>query len=404
MSTLKTLAGAELVTHGDFSSFHHCARGTTTSQQLLATITLVDARGQPLLDTAVPHSMPLPIVVQPQVIERAQTGKSGFVDLFESRAVGTHLVAVVVPMKLANGTVLALVATLKPDNLRQLLVTPTLPAGWPAAIVDNQGTVMARSISPEKFVGQKIRDGLWRRMQQVPYDAVDSVTLEGIPVVTAFSRSALTNWSLAIGVPRSELARRLQTSLLQLLGGTALLVVGSLALAHVVASHITNTIKALMAFLEADQLSVALDQTAKQLGHTKAALVQRNLDLQQFTFVASHDLRAPLKTINGCLSLLKQWFGTTPDPRAINLLDRTHRALAEMDQLTLDLPAYARAATSTEAMTQVNCDALEADAIEFLRPTIRQTQAQVRVTTLSTVLGDRHHSWFSCCKTCSTTP
>lgn len=406
MSTLKTLASAELVTNDDFSGFHRRTKQATVNQQLAA-ITLVNAQGQPLLDSAVPYGMALPPMAPPQITELVHTGKSGFVNLFQDHAAGTQRVAVVVPMKLANGANAALIATLTPDNLRQLLVAAALPEGWPTALVDNQGVVMARSISHEKFVGQKVRAELWRRMQQVPYDAVDSVTLEGIPVVTAFSHSALTNWSVAIGVPRSELTSRLQTSLLQLLGGTALLVAGSLALAHVVASRITDTIKTLMAqakslgrgekitatrltFLEAEQLSAALSQAAKQLGHTKAALVQRNLDLQQFTFVASHDLRTPLKTINGYLSLLKRRSGATLDPEAIDLLDRTHRALTEMDQLTLDLLAYARADASIETMTQVNCDALVADTIAFLKPAIQQTQAQVRIAALPTVLGDRN--------------
>ena len=295
ISTLGILASSGLPTGNDFSGFHRRAQDAMGSQQA-ATITLVNAQGQQLLDTSVPYGTPLPAVVQPQIIKLAQNGKAGFVDFFDSGAPGTGQVAVVMPMKLANGTVLALTATIRPDNLRQLLTTPALPPGWPAIIVDTQGVIIARSINPDKFVGQKIRAELWRRMQQVPQDAVDAVTLEGIPVVTAFSRSSVTNWTVAIGVPRSELTSRLQTLLIQLLAGTALLVVSSLALAHVVASRITDTIKALMAqaaalgrgeripptamnFQEADQLSAALSRAANQLDQTKAALVRRNLDL-----------------------------------------------------------------------------------------------------------------------------
>ena len=405
ISTLGILASSGLPTGNDFSGFHRRAQDAIGSQQA-ATITLVNAQGQQLLDTSVPYGTPLPAVVQPQIIKLAQNGKAGFVDFFDSGAPGTGQVAVVVPMKLANGTVLALTATIRPDNLRQLLTTPALPPGWPAIIVDTQGVIIARSVNPDKFVGQKIRAQLWRRMQQVPQDAVDAVTLEGIPVVTAFSRSSVTNWTVAIGVPRSELTSRLQTLLIQLLAGTALLVVSSLALAHVVASRITDTIKALMAqaaalgrgeripptamnFQEADQLSAALSRAANQLDQTKAALVRRNLDLQQFAFVASHDLRVPLKTVNGYLSLLRRRFGSTLDPKAIDLLDRTNRAVVEMDQLTLDLLAYARTDASTETMTLVNCEALVADTMGFLNATIQETQAQVRVGALPIVLGDR---------------
>ena len=123
ISTLGILASSGLPTGNDFSAFHRRAQDAMGSQQA-ATITLVNAQGQQLLDTSVPYGTPLPAVVQPQITKLAQNGKAGFVDFFDSGAPGTGQVAVVVPMKLANGSVLLLTATIGPDNLRQLLTTP----------------------------------------------------------------------------------------------------------------------------------------------------------------------------------------------------------------------------------------------------------------------------------------
>ena len=62
-----------------------------------------------------------------------QKSRAGFVNFFDRGVSGTGQVAVavssgwwlvVVPMKLANGSVLLLTATIGPDNLRQLLTTP----------------------------------------------------------------------------------------------------------------------------------------------------------------------------------------------------------------------------------------------------------------------------------------
>jgi signal transduction histidine kinase len=405
VSALQTLASSELLTAGDFSGFHRRAQDVMRSQRL-ATITLVTAQGQQLLNTAVPYGQRLPKMDQPQIMRLAQGGKTGFVDLFDGRVLGKRLVAVVVPIRQANGDALALTAALTTDNVRELLTQPDLPAEWPAAIIDTQGIVIARSISPEKFVGQPARAELLARMRQMPQGVFDSVTLEGTPVVTAFSRSSLTNWSVAIGLPRSALTSRLQKSLALLLGGTALLVIGGLALAHGVASRITRTIKALMAqagalgrgekitpvamdFQEAESLSAALSRAADQLDQTKAALVRRNLDLQQFAFVASHDLRVPLKTVNGYLSLLRRRFGSALDPKALDLLERTNRAVVEMDQLTLDLLAYARMDSSAETRALLSCEALVADTLGFLDGAIQETQAQIHVGPLPSVVGDR---------------
>jgi diguanylate cyclase (GGDEF)-like protein len=84
-------------------------------------------------------------------------------------------------------------------------------------------------------------------MAQVPEDSLETNTVEGIPVVMVFSRSAVSNWTMAIGIPRKNLTDRLAQTLGWLVAGTALLLLSSLALAWAIGSRIASSIHELAA-------------------------------------------------------------------------------------------------------------------------------------------------------------
>jgi signal transduction histidine kinase len=375
-------------------------------KQKLATITLVNTQGEQLLNTAVPFGTPLPAMQQADVIALAKQGASGFVDQFEGRVLGKYLVAIVVPVVRADGEQFALTAALSSENLRELITIPDIPNRWITSMVDNKGIIIARNVKSEEFEGTKAAPLFFQRVQQVSQGSMEVVTVDGVPIVSGFSRSALTGWSVGIGIPKKELNSQLINSLQLLLATVVLLVVGTLLLARAAGKRLTHSIQVLqtqadqlgkgeiiepmsMAFHEANLMSQSLSDSSKQLNRAKESLIQRNLDLQQFAFAASHDLRVPLKTINGYLSLLKRRFGTTLEPKALDLLDRSVRAVAEMDQLTVDLLAYSRVEAGGDAFTLVNCDDLLADTLRFLEATILETGALVHVAPLPSVQGDR---------------
>ncbi len=85
--------------------------------------------------------------------------------------------------------------------MRELLIRQNLPPNWIASIVDSKGKVIARTAEHEKFIGTLVRPGLLKRMQEVNEDSVESVTLNGTPVFSAFSHSPLSKWSIVIGFP-----------------------------------------------------------------------------------------------------------------------------------------------------------------------------------------------------------
>ena len=149
-------------------------------------------------------------------------------------------------------------------------------------MLDRSGAIVARTHEHDRFVGTRARAALVARIAEVPEDAVESTTVDGVPVVTAFSRSDRTGWSVAIGLPRDELAAPGRRAVAMLLVGGVLVLGATLALAWRLASRLSNSVEALGAAVRASGHRASLRlpppafQEALQLGvsfeHAHAAV------------------------------------------------------------------------------------------------------------------------------------
>ena len=119
------------------------------------------------------------------------------------------------------------------------------------------------------------------------------------------------------------------------------------------------------------------------------ALERSNLDLQQFAFVASHDLKTPLRSIFGFLQVLKKSHSEKLDEKARVLVQRTLDATSRLEQLTDDLLSYARISSEVRPLTLIDCTDAAHDAIGLLDSVIIDTQAIVTIDPLPSVMGDR---------------
>ena len=137
------------------------------------------------------------------------------------------------------------------------------------------------------------------------------------------------------------------------------------------------------------RLAQAVEQATEELRQTNAALVQRNLDLQQFAFVASHDLRSPLRSVMGYLTLLQARYASSLDNKGQSIIARAMAALGQMNQLTEDLLAYARLDSSARAFDRVDCSEVLADTLCLLDASITETGARVTIEALPVVMGER---------------
>lgn len=117
-------------------------------------------------------------------------------------------------------------------------------------------------------------------------------------------------------------------------------------------------------------------------------LLQSNSDLQQFAFIASHDLRSPLRSITGYLDLLQARYGQSLDAKAIDLIQRTAGAAAKMDSLTDGLLSYARLDAQDQPMQDVDCNKAVADSVLLIDSAIAESGATLHLNDLPHVTGN----------------
>jgi len=124
----------------------------------------------------------------------------------------------------------------------------------------------------------------------------------------------------------------------------------------------------------------ALEEKAKELERS-------NADLQQFAYVASHDLQEPLRVMNGYLDLLADSIGANPD--AQSMITRIRASTERMDALIQDLLEYARVDAQPEPFQGTNLNEVLEYALGNLEVTIKENDVVVEQTLLPTVKGDQ---------------
>lgn len=116
------------------------------------------------------------------------------------------------------------------------------------------------------------------------------------------------------------------------------------------------------------------------LRHKNAALERSMSDLESFAYVASHDLREPLRAISGHLTLLERRLGPNLGPEDRESLHYATTGAKHLDRMVLDLLDYTQAGRSGgEESGFVDCAAAAQAAIDSLATTIADTGARIEL-------------------------
>jgi PAS domain S-box-containing protein len=129
-------------------------------------------------------------------------------------------------------------------------------------------------------------------------------------------------------------------------------------------SKVTRDVtKARQAQLEIQQLNADLEQRVKE---RTEALEEVNQELEAFTYTVSHDLRAPLRAIQGFSNILIEDFANTLDEEGQDYLHRVVNASVRMDTLIQDLLTYSRLTRNDIPMQSVNLEQVVQAAVANL--------------------------------------
>jgi len=157
---------------------------------------------------------------------------------------------------------------------------------------------------------------------------------------------------------------------------------------------VLNTWFAVYGYPSPDGLSVYLHDISERkraeevLAQRTAELQRSNEELQQFAYVASHDLQEPLRMVASFTQLLAQRYQGQLDTEADEFINYVVDGAKRMQQLIQDLLAYTRAGGTTQEWASVDCEAVLACTLKDLQLAIQDTQAEVTHDPLPKVWGD----------------
>ena len=137
-----------------------------------------------------------------------------------------------------------------------------------------------------------------------------------------------------------------------------------------------------------EALRSAYEEMEQRVEERTAELARSNADLQQFAYVASHDLQEPLRMMGSYLQALEQDSRDRLDERTRSFIHLSLNAAERMQQLISDILAYAYVGTRGEEFETVDSNAIVDQVIADLGETIRRDRAEVTRDELPTMAAD----------------
>ena len=212
-----------------------------------------DARGRQLINTTLPASQAPPPLPQKWAASMERTreyGKPRLTSLLMTPDEVPRL-ALNLPLPREKGPAYVLTALYPPDYLPVLLRELRLPAYLDAVLINADGINVARTVAPQRYVGQRSAAPLLEQIRHAREGVLRHATLEGIDVYTGFRRAPDDGWTVAVTMRTSTVAEALLGSVVTGSVILALLLGAGFALAWRVGSRLARTLQELTLQIQA---------------------------------------------------------------------------------------------------------------------------------------------------------
>jgi PAS domain S-box-containing protein len=134
------------------------------------------------------------------------------------------------------------------------------------------------------------------------------------------------------------------------------------------------------------RLNSELEQRVRE---RTAQLEEANRELEAFSYSVSHDLRAPLRSMDGFSRILLEEYGSQLDATAIHYLEVIRSSATHMGSLIDDLLAFSRLGRQSLKMSRVDMAHLARQALASLEEEQSGRQVEVAIDSLPECRGDR---------------
>lgn len=130
------------------------------------------------------------------------------------------------------------------------------------------------------------------------------------------------------------------------------------------------------------------EQTERTLREYASRLENSNRELQDFAFVASHDLQEPLRKIESFGDRLRAKYADSIGDDGKMYIDRMQNAAGRMRRLITDLLQYSRITTQAQPFELLELDRISKEVISDLQITFDEAEATIEVEPLPIIEGD----------------
>lgn len=234
---------------GDFDRFRRIADGFLEQYPPGGVLLVAGPDGKQLFSTAVRDLSNAPPRNNMAIVHKVfETGKPAFSNLFKGAIIDRQILTVEVPA-IIDGKVTYTISFAPPLSMFQKMIETQRPGpDWTIAIFDADGINFARQPNPEDTIGKRASPTLFAQMSKAAEANFETVSLEGVPLITAVARSPVSGWTVGTGIATSSLVSPLWRNLAVTIAVGILLMLVGVAFALRMASAIARgeTLQALL--------------------------------------------------------------------------------------------------------------------------------------------------------------
>ena len=203
VGVLAALGASEAAEKRDWAAFDRQARAALRSED--SWIVVHDRTGQQFVNTMLPVGARLPKATPPRDMWRElASGKPRVCNLARG-AIEPHIVCVDAAIGPGPRPEYAVSMIFRPRAFGSIVTRANVGSGNIATLVDRSNRVIWRNIKPAEFIGKQATGKMLDALQSgKPSGALESMSLEGVPMLSAFNRSPVSGWSVIVGTPLKQ--------------------------------------------------------------------------------------------------------------------------------------------------------------------------------------------------------
>lgn len=137
-----------------------------------------------------------------------------------------------------------------------------------------------------------------------------------------------------------------------------------------------------------NKMAETIQASSIRLKYAIGEVKRTNYELEQFAYVASHDLQEPLRAVAGYIRILEKKYGTSLDDTARGYINSAIKGAERMRSLINDLLNFSRVSTGKEDLKTVDLNEAVNAAIAGIKLLVEETGTKIEIQKLPAVTGD----------------